>query len=70
MNIYHLSRQIQANSSQDTTFERIANNFRTVHKIPDDKQITLMWDGDALEPSDVVRDTEIEDMESIEVHIK
>ncbi|TLD39479.1 hypothetical protein E2P81_ATG00466 [Venturia nashicola] len=55
---------------EDTTFERIANNFKMVHKIPDDKQITLMWDGEALEPSDAVRDTEIEDMESIEVHIK
>lgn len=41
-----------------------------VHKIPDDKQITLMWDGEALEPGDVIKDTEIEDMESIEVHIK
>lgn len=59
-----------ANLSQDTTFERIANNFRIVHKIPNDKQITLMWDGEALEPSDAVRDTEIEDMESVEVHIK
>ncbi|RDI87290.1 hypothetical protein Vi05172_g2933 [Venturia inaequalis] len=55
---------------EDTTFEKIANNFRLVHKIPDNKHITLMWDGEALEPSDVVGDTEIEDMESIEVHIK
>ncbi|QDS72805.1 hypothetical protein FKW77_006525 [Venturia effusa] len=55
---------------EDTTFERIAHNFRRVHKVPDDKQITLMWDGEPLEPSNVVRDTEIEDMESIEVHIK
>jgi hypothetical protein len=29
-----------------------------------------MWDGDVLEPGDIMKDTEIEDMESIEVHIK
>jgi hypothetical protein len=55
---------------QETTFERIAGAFRREQKIPDDKEITLRFDGDVLDPGDKMGDADIEDMDSIEVHIK
>jgi len=32
-------------------------------------KLTLMFDGDKLDPSQEVKETEIEDMDCIEVHI-
>jgi hypothetical protein len=55
---------------QETTFEKIAGAFRKAQKIPDHEEISLKFDGDVLEPEDKMTDTDIEDMDSIEVHIK
>ncbi|KAF3005876.1 hypothetical protein E8E13_009218 [Curvularia kusanoi] len=54
----------------ETTFERLANAFRTAHNIPETQPITLMFDGDRLLPMDAIQDSELEDMDSIDVLLK
>ncbi|KAF2810231.1 uncharacterized protein BDZ99DRAFT_476416 [Mytilinidion resinicola] len=54
----------------ETTFKDIANAFRRHNKMPDTRQITLFFDGDHLEPQDMIKGSDIEDMDAIEVHIK
>jgi hypothetical protein len=53
-----------------TTVERMVEAFRAGTKIPDNKNVTMYFDGDKLEYSDRVEDTELGDMDTIEVHIK
>ena len=54
----------------DTTFEAIANAFRTARKISRSQPVTLMFDGDRLSPMDIVQDSELEDMDSVDVMLK
>jgi len=35
-----------------------------------DQPITLIWDGERLSPMDTIADTDLEDMDTIEVHFK
>lgn len=35
-----------------------------------DKEVTLSFDGEELHPEQIIQDSEIEDMDSIEVSIK
>lgn len=60
--------KIQANP--DTTFERLADAFRTSRNIPKTQPVTLMFDGDRLSPMDTVQDTELEDLDAIDVMLK
>jgi hypothetical protein len=54
----------------DTTFEKIADAFRTSRKISRTQPITLMFDGERLSPMDMVQDSDLEDMDSIDVMLK
>ncbi|KAF2222068.1 hypothetical protein BDZ85DRAFT_250927 [Elsinoe ampelina] len=53
-----------------TTFDRIASAFKREYKIAEDTEVALVQDGDALPMDDKVQDTDIEDMDCLEVHIK
>lgn len=55
---------------QDTTIEHLAAAYRERNSIPSSQPITLMFDGERLRPMDTIADTDVEDMESIEVHMK
>lgn len=60
---------------QSTTFSSIANAARKKFAEQDAKissaEISLAFDGDTLEPPDgMVKDTEIEDTDCIEVYVK
>lgn len=44
--------------------------FRTVKKIPAEREIVLHFDGEALDEESTIDEAGIEDMDSIEVHIK
>ncbi|KAK6865196.1 ubiquitin-2 like Rad60 SUMO-like-domain-containing protein [Apiospora arundinis] len=44
--------------------------FRKVKKIPDERDIVLNFDGEALDEDSTIDEIGIEDMDSIEVHIK
>ena len=54
----------------DTSFEAIGNAFRTARKISRSQPVTLMFDGDRLSPMDIVQDSELEDMDSVDVMLK
>jgi hypothetical protein len=53
-----------------TTIQKIIEAFRSAKDIPDDKEISLHFDGDKLDPEERVEDTELGDMDSVEVHIQ
>jgi hypothetical protein len=52
------------------TFEQIAAAFRKDKQIPETQEITLQIDGDTLDPDMSIGDSEVEDMDVIEVHIR
>lgn len=54
----------------DTTFEQLADAFRTSHRIAKSQPLTLMFDGDRLSPMDTIQDIELEDMDSVDVLLK
>jgi len=54
----------------DTTFEKLANAFRTSRKIAQTQPLTLTFDGERLPPMDTIADSELEDMDSIDVLLK
>lgn len=60
--------KIQVNP--DTTFEKLTNAFRSARKIVQTQPLTLMFDGERLSPMDKIEDSELEDMDSIDVLLK
>ena len=54
----------------DTTFGHIAHVYKSKFQIDKDQPLTLTFDGDRLSPLDPVANTEIEDMDAIEVLFK
>tara|TARA_R110002003_G_scaffold110_2_gene9242 strand:- start:11657 stop:12514 length:858 start_codon:yes stop_codon:yes gene_type:complete len=57
-------------TGQDTTFGHIADAYKQRRDVPKSQPITLMFDGDRLAPMDTVADSEVEDMDSIDVLFK
>jgi hypothetical protein len=52
---------------QDTTFCHIASAYKQRMGVAESQPITLMFDGDRLAPLDTIADSEVEDMDSIDV---
>jgi hypothetical protein len=55
---------------QETTVERLIGAFRGFNKIPTDKSITLVFDGEDLEPEMTMEEADFEDMDLIEVRVR
>ena len=55
---------------KDTECGHLASVYKLNRGVPKDQPITLLFDGDRLPPMDRIADTEIEDMDVIEVHFK
>ena len=53
-----------------TTIATLAVAFKRLKKLPADTVVELHWDGEVLAPDSTVEDAEIEDLDSLEVHIK
>ncbi|KAI0894787.1 hypothetical protein F4806DRAFT_97129 [Annulohypoxylon nitens] len=53
-----------------TTAAQLVKAYRRLANIPDDTTIELHWDGEVLEDETTVEEADIEDMDSLEVHIK
>jgi hypothetical protein len=49
---------------------RIIFAFRHQHQIPQEKEVYLMFDGERIDPALSVSETELSDMDYIEVYIK
>ncbi|KAF2657323.1 hypothetical protein K491DRAFT_626748 [Lophiostoma macrostomum CBS 122681] len=54
----------------DTTIEHLTFAYKQRQKIAEGDPVTLMFDGERLRPMDTIGDTEIEDMDSLEVHLR
>ena len=46
------------------------NAFRTQNEIGSEKKVNLMFDGEKLSPETVVGDTELSDMDTLDVFVK
>ncbi|KAL8673703.1 MAG: hypothetical protein Q9168_001864 [Polycauliona sp. 1 TL-2023] len=53
-----------------TPISRIVNAFRTDKKIEDSREVFLSFDGDRLAPDTQVADTDLNDMDYIDVYVK
>ncbi|KAI1761830.1 hypothetical protein GGR53DRAFT_451226 [Hypoxylon sp. FL1150] len=53
-----------------TTAAQLVKVYRRLAEIPENMTIELRWDGEVLEPDTTVEEADIEDMDSIEVHVK
>jgi len=53
----------------NTTIEKLIMAFRKGKDIPDEHAISLRFDGEPLNPDDTIADTELEDMDEVEVRI-
>lgn len=54
----------------ETTVETLITAFRSQRSVPQDKEITLRFDDELLEEHQTMADTDIDEMDIIEVHIK
>ncbi len=52
-----------------TTIEKMIGAYRGAREVPDDKRITVYFEGDELDPASQIGQTELEDMDLLEVHI-
>jgi hypothetical protein len=55
------------NSKQDSTFAHIAHAYKKARNIDESQPVTLIFDGERLVPMDVIADSDLEDMDSIDV---
>ncbi|KAL5121803.1 hypothetical protein ACEQ8H_000018 [Pleosporales sp. CAS-2024a] len=59
-----------ANNKKDSTFGQIAHAYKQKRGIEESQPITLIFDGERLMPMDVIGDSDIQDMDSIDVLFK
>jgi hypothetical protein len=52
-----------------TTIEKMIGAYRGAREVPDDKRITVHFEGDELDPATQIGQTELEDLDLLEVHI-
>ena len=55
---------------QTTLISRIVNAFKQAKGIPPHQGASLQFDGEFLEPSSQIGDTELTDMDFVDVYIK
>lgn len=63
---------VKLTARPETTVETLITGFRTQRagQVDAEKEVLLRWDGEALEEHVTMEDAGIEDMDTIEVHIK
>jgi hypothetical protein len=62
--------EVKRSVKPSTMVQKLIDAFRQEKKIPDDKEISVHVDGDKLDPEDKIEDTELEDRDAVEVHIR
>jgi len=53
-----------------STVAQMGKAFRKLTGLGEDKQIEIRWDGEVLDPETTVEEADIQDMDSVEVHIR
>ena len=59
-----------ANESQSTSISKIVNAFRSTHNLTPEKEVFLLFDGERLSPQTIIEETEISDMDHIDVYVR
>ncbi|CAH0016155.1 unnamed protein product [Clonostachys rhizophaga] len=54
----------------ETTVDTVITTYRAIQNIPSSRQVTLWFDGEMLEDYITMKDADIDDLDTIEVHIK
>uniref|UniRef100_A0A0B7JWN7 Ubiquitin-like domain-containing protein n=1 Tax=Bionectria ochroleuca TaxID=29856 RepID=A0A0B7JWN7_BIOOC len=54
----------------ETTVDTVITTYRAIQNLPSSRQITLWFDGEMLEDYITMKDADIDDLDTIEVHIK
>ncbi|KAH6898488.1 ubiquitin-2 like Rad60 SUMO-like-domain-containing protein [Thelonectria olida] len=62
--------EVKLSVRPETTIETLITGFRTQRDIPASKDVSLWFDGERLEEHMTMDDCEIDDMDTIEVHMK
>jgi len=62
--------EVRRSVKPSTVVQKLVDAFRQEKKIPENKEISLHVDGDKLDPEDKIEDTELEDRDAVEVHIR
>jgi len=52
-----------------TTIQKMIAAYRNAREVPNDKRIAVYFEGDELEPAIAIGQTDLEDMDLLEVHI-
>lgn len=53
-----------------TTIQKLITVYRTAQNVAEEKEVTLHFDGDSLDPESNVGDTDLAEMDAVEVHIR
>ena len=61
---------LSTNGFQSTPVSRMVNAFRLDRKIGTNKEVFLSFDGERLTPKSIVGETELSDMDYIDVYVK
>ncbi|CAK7205189.1 hypothetical protein SEUCBS139899_007954 [Sporothrix eucalyptigena] len=62
--------KLKITAHNNTTIETLATAFRLQRGIGPDEKVAIMWDGEELDGGMTVGEAEMEDMDSVEVHIR
>lgn len=63
-------RLLSTNDLQSTLISRIVNAFRSDKKISAEREVFLSFDGERMKPQSKVEETELNDMDYIDVYVK
>ena len=55
---------------QSTFVSKMINAFRTQNEVSCEKEVNLMFDGEKLSPETTVGDTELSDMDTLDVFVR
>ena len=56
--------------AKSTTITKIIQAFRIARHVTGDKQVFLQFDGDRIDPGVTVADTELGDMDHVDVYVR
>lgn len=62
--------QVKLTVKPDTLISKLIIAFENSREIPEEREVSLWLDGEMLEPEDTVEDAGLEELDTIEVHIK
>ena len=63
-------QKLIAKIHQSTMISKICNAFRSQNQISPDKEVYLMFDGERLLDGGKIQDTELSDMDTLDVFVK